>query len=102
MNDLEAVLEKNTNIKTFSSSTPIRFSDLAAHSRAQKGEDFKIANVLGLLTCHFSALKEVFCNTEMKRFTQQKISVATLLFLAGDGGSSFGHIRYFPCDYHVI
>ncbi|CAN0201728.1 unnamed protein product, partial [Bubo scandiacus] len=40
-------------------------------------------------------MKEVFCNTEMKWFTQQKISVATLLFLAGVGGSSFGHIRYF-------
>lgn len=79
MNDLEAVLEKNIHIKTSSNSTPIRFLDLAEHSRAQqKGEDFKIANDLGLLTCHFSALKEGFCNAEMKRFTQQKISVATL------------------------
>lgn len=60
---------KNIDLKTFSSSTPIRFLDLAGHSKAQKGEDFNIANVLGLLTCHFSALKEVFCNTEMKRFT---------------------------------
>lgn len=65
-------------------------------------EDFKIANVPGLLKCNFSAMKEIFCNTEMKLFTQQKISVAALLFLAGVGGSSFGHIRYFGCDYRII
>ncbi|PKU40998.1 hypothetical protein llap_8701 [Limosa lapponica baueri] len=43
-----------------------------------------------------TTMKEVFCNIEMKRFTQQKISVATILFLAGVGGSSFGHIRHVP------
>lgn len=45
---------------------------------------FQIADVSGLSTCHFSAIKK---SSVIQKLTQQKISVATLLLLAGAGGS---------------